>query len=448
MTDLSPHDLLDDLLSRAKRAGADAADAILAQGVSQSVSQRLGKPEAVERSEGKDLGLRVFVGRRQAVVSTTDFKGDALDDMIERAVAMAKVAPEDPYAGLAEPGQIAGDWPEIEMFDPTEPSADTLVERARAAEDAARSVDGVTNSEGAEAGFGVTDVTLAASNGFAGGYKRSSYSLGVSVIAGSGQKMERDYDYSAKVFDADLEDPAAVGRRAGERAVRRLNPRRPKTARMPVVMEPRAARSMLGHLASAISGSAIARGTSFLKDAMGERLFGETIRILDDPHRPRGFRSKPFDAEGLATAPRAVIDGGVLTSWTLDLATARQLGLESTASASRGTGGTPGPSVSNFYLAAGTVSPHDLIKDIETGFFVTEMMGTSVNLVTGDYSRGASGYWIENGEITFPVSEMTIGGHLREMFASLVAADDLEFKYGMDSPTLRIEGLLVGGGEG
>lgn len=445
MSDLSPLDLLDDLFTRAKRAGADAADAILAQGVSQSVSQRLGKPEAVERSEGKDLGLRVFVGRRQAVVSTTDFKADALDDMVERAVAMARVAPEDPYAGLAEPGQIATEWPQIEMFDPTEPSADTLVERARIAEDAARAVDGVTNSEGAEAGFGVTDVTLAATNGFAGGYKRSSFSLGVSVIAGSGQKMERDYDYSAKVFDADLESPDAVGRRAGERAVRRLNPRRPKTARIPVVLEPRAARSMLGHLAQAISGSAITRGTSFLKDDMGAQLFRPEIRILDDPHRPRGFRSKPFDAEGLATRPRAVIDAGCLTGWTLDLATARQLGMESTASASRGTGGTPGPSVSNLYLAAGTVSPEALIGEIETGFFITEMMGTSVNLVTGDYSRGASGYWIENGEITFPVSEMTVGGHLRDMFASLVAADDLEFKYGMDSPTLRIDGLLVGG---
>ncbi len=445
MSDLSPLDLLDDLFARAKRAGADAADAILAQGISQSVSQRLGKPEAVERSEGKDLGLRVFVGRRQAVVSTTDFKADALDDMVERAVAMARVAPEDPYAGLAEPGQIATEWPQIEMFDPTEPSADTLVERARIAEDAARAVDGVTNSEGAEAGFGVTDVTLAATNGFAGGYKRSSFSLGVSVIAGSGQKMERDYDYSAKVFDADLESPDAVGRRAGERAVRRLNPRRPKTARIPVVLEPRAARSMLGHLAQAISGSAIARGTSFLKDDMGAQLFRPEIRILDDPHRPRGFRSKPFDAEGLATRPRAVIDAGCLTGWTLDLATARQLGMESTASASRGTGGTPGPSVSNLYLAAGAVSPEALIGEIETGFFITEMMGTSVNLVTGDYSRGASGYWIENGEITFPVSEMTVGGHLRDMFASLVAADDLEFKYGMDSPTLRIDGLLVGG---
>ncbi|WP_420563150.1 TldD/PmbA family protein [Thalassobaculum sp.] len=448
MTDLSPHDLLDDLLTRAKRAGADAADAIFAQGVSQSVSQRLGKPEAVERSEGKDLGLRVFVGRRQAVVSTTDLKGDALDDMIERAVAMAKVAPEDPYAGLAEPSQIAKDWPQIEMFDPTEPSADTLVERARAAEDAARAVAGVTNSEGAEAGYGVTDVTLAASNGFTGAYKRSSYSLGVSVIAGTGQKMERDHDYSAKVFDADLDDPAEVGRRAGERAVRRLNPRRPKTCRVPVVMEPRAARSMLGYLASAISGTSIARGTSFLKESMGAQLFRDDIQIFDDPHRPRGFRSKPFDAEGLATKPRAVIENGRLTSWTLDLATARQLGLESTANAARGTGGTPGPSVSNFYMAAGKVSPEELIKDIESGFFVTEMMGTSVNLVTGDYSRGAAGYWIENGEITFPVSEMTIGGHLKEMFASLVAADDLELKYGMDSPTLRIEGLLVGGGEG
>jgi PmbA protein len=448
MTDLAPLDLLDDLLARARRAGADAADAIFAQGISQSVSQRLGKPEAVERSEGKDLGLRVFVGQRQAVVSTTDLKGDAIDDMIARAVAMARVAPEDPYAGLADPGQIAKEWPEIEMFDPTEPSADTLVERARAAEDAARSVEGVTNSEGAEASYGVTDVTLAATNGFAGAYKRSSFSMSVAVIAGTGQKMEVDYDYSAKVFDADLEDPVAVGKRAGERAVRRLNPQRPKTARVPIVLEPRAARSMLIYLSQAVSGSAIARGTSFLKDDMGNQLFRPEIRIMDDPHRPRGFRSKPFDAEGLATRPRAVIEGGTLSSWTLDLATARQLGLESTASAARGTGGTPGPAMANLYLAAGSVSPGDLIKDIESGFYITEMMGSSVNLVTGDYSRGAAGYWIENGEITYPVSEMTVGGHLREMFASLTPADDLEFKYGMDSPTIRMDGLLVGGADG
>lgn len=447
MPDLSPADLLDDLLTRAKRAGADSADALYVNGVSQSVSQRLGKPQAVERSEGRDLGLRVFVGRQQAVVSTTDFKGDALADMVERAIAMARVAPEDPYAGLADPSQIATTWPTLEMFDTTRPSAETLVERARIAEDAARSVPGITNSEGAEAGFSASDVTVAATNGFTGSYQRSSYSLSVSVIAGTGQKMEQDYDYSGKVFDADLDDPAAVGTRAGERAVRRLNPRKPKTGRLPVVLDPRVARSMLAYLAQATNGSAIARGTSFLKNDMGAQLFRPEVRIMDDPHRPRGFRSKPFDAEGLATKPRAVIDAGHLTSWTLDLATARQLGLESTASAARGVTGGPSPSVGNFYMAAGSVSPEALIKDIESGFYITEMMGTSVNLITGDYSRGAAGFWIENGEITFPVSELTVGGHLRDIFASLTAADDLEFKYGMDSPTLRIEGLLLAGGE-
>ena len=450
MTDNATADalpLLDDLLSRARRAGADSADALMAHGVSQSVSQRLGTPEAVERSEGRDVELRVFVGLRQAVVSTTDFKGDALDELVTRAMAMARAAPEDRYAGIAEPGQIAGDWPELEMFDPTEPSAETLVERARIAEEAARAVPGVTNSEGAEAAWGLTDVALAASNGFAGAYRRSSFSISASVVAGTGQKMERDYDYTAAVFDADLEAPEAIGRRAGERAVARLNPRRPKTATLPVVYDPRAGRSLLGHLASAINGAAIARGTSFLKGSMGEALFAPGIRVVDDPHRPRGFRSKPFDGEGLATARRAMVEGGRLTSWFLDLATGRQLGLASTGHAGRGAGSPPSPGSTNLYLEPGSVSRKDLIADIERGFYITEMMGSSVNLVTGDYSRGAAGFWIENGEITFPVSEMTVAGHLRDIFRTLTPADDLVFKYGVDVPTLRVEGLLVAGGQ-
>lgn len=449
MTDktFDPATLLDDLLNRAKRAGADAADTILARGRSQSVSQRLGAPEAVERAEGQDLGLRVFVGQRQAVVSTSDLSADTFDDLIGRALAMARAAPEDPYAGIAEPSAIAKSWPEIEMFDPTEPSAEILVERARIAEDAARAVDGVTNSEGAEAGWGVTDVALAASNGFIGHYKRSSFSFGVSVLAGTGQKMERDYDYAATVFDTDLENPADVGRRAGERAVARLNPKRPRTAALPVVFEPRAARSLLGHLSGAINGASIARGTSFLKDKMGETLFSPGITIRDDPHRARGFRSKPFDAEGLPTRPRAVIEAGRLTTWFLDLATARQLSLDSTGHATRGAGGTPSPSASNLFLEPGTQSPETLIGEIERGFYVTEMMGSSVNLITGDYSRGAAGFWIENGELTFPVSELTIAGHLNDLFASLMPANDLAFKYGMDSPTVRVEGLTIAGGD-
>ncbi|EDP61296.1 Peptidase U62, modulator of DNA gyrase [alpha proteobacterium BAL199] len=450
MTDnaaIDPLSLLDDLLSRARRAGADSADALFARGVAQSASQRLGKPEAVERSEGRDIELRVFVGRQQAVVSSTDFGSDALDELVVRALAMAKAAPEDKYAGIADPDAIARQWPSIEMYDPTEPSAEALVERARAAEEAARSVAGVTNSEGAEASYGSTEVALAASNGFAGGYRRSSFSIAASVVAGTGQKMERDYDYTAAVFDADLEDAATIGRRAGERAVRRLNPRRPKTATLPVVYDPRAGRSVLGHLASAINGVSIARGTSFLKNAMGEALFAPGIRILDDPHRPRGQRSKPFDGEGLPTTPRAMVDGGCLASWFLDLSTGRQLGLSSTGHAGRGSGSPPSPGATNLYLEPGTVSRDALIADIERGFYVTELMGSTVNLVTGDYSRGASGFWIENGEITFPVSEMTIAGHLRDIFRTLTPADDLVFKYGMDVPTIRVEGLMVAGGQ-
>ncbi|MEQ8814648.1 MAG: TldD/PmbA family protein [Thalassobaculum sp.] len=439
--------LLDDLLARARRAGADSADALMARGVSQSVSQRLGTPEAVERSEGRDVELRVFVGRRQAVVSSTDFATDALDELVVRALAMARAAPEDKYAGIADPGQIARTWPDIEMFDATEPSAETLVERARAAEESALAVKGVTNSEGAEASWGVTEVALAASNGFAGGYRRSSYSIVASVVAGSGQKMERDYDYTAAVFDGDLESPEEIGRRAGERAVARLNPRRPKTATLPVVFDPRAGRSVLGHLASAINGVSIARGTSFLKNDMGEALFAPGIRIVDDPHRPRGHRSKPFDGEGLPTTRRAMVDDGRLASWFLDLATGRQLGLESTGHAGRGAGSPPSPGATNLYLDKGTVGRDALIGDIERGFYVTELMGSSVSLVTGDYSRGAAGYWIENGEITFPVSEMTIAGHLRDIFRTLTPADDLVFKYGMDVPTIRVEGLLVAGGQ-
>jgi len=449
MTDLAaadPLDLLADLLARARRAGADSADALLARGTSQSVAQRLGKPESIERSEGRDLELRVFVGRRQAVVSSTDFKTDALDELVTRALAMARAAPEDRYAGIADAAAIARNWPAIEMFDPTEPSAETLVERARIAEEAARAVEGVTNSEGAEASWGVTDVALAASNGFAGGYRRSSFAISASVLAGSGQKMERDYDYTATVFDADLEAPEAIGRRAGERAVARLNPRRPKTASIPVVFDPRAGRSILGHLAGAINGVSIARGTSFLKNAMGEALFAPGIRVVDDPHRPRGHRSKPFDGEGLATRRRAVVEEGKLSGWFLDLATARQLGLESTGNAARGAGSPPSPSATNLHIEPGPLAPEALIGEIERGFYITEMMGSSVSLVTGDYSRGAAGFWIENGRITFPVSEMTVAGHLRDIFRTLTPASDLVFRYGMDVPTLRVEGLTVAGG--
>ena len=438
-------DLLHDLIGRARRAGADAADAVLIEGVSLSHARRLSKTEKLERSEGKDLGLRVFIGRQQAIVSSTDRSPEALAELVERAVAMARTVPEDPYCGIADSVDITQAWPSLDMLDPEEPAAEVLIERARAAEEAALAVTGVTNSEGAEAGWGRSSVALAASNGFAGAYSGSSHGVSASVIGGSGTGMERDYDFSSAIYAADLRDPAEVGKSAGERAVKRLGAKKMPTCRCPVVFDPRVARGFISHLLGAISGPAIARGTSFLKDRLGERIFPEAIAIIDDPHRRRGLRSKPFDAEGIANRRRAIIDKGVLMTWLLDLRSARQLGLETTGHAARGTASPPSPSATNVWIEPGALSPQALIADIESGFYVTEMMGMGVNGVTGDYSRGAAGFWIDKGEIAFPVSEMTVAGNLKDVFARLQAANDLEFKAGADSPTLRVDDLTVAG---
>jgi PmbA protein len=438
-------DLLQDLIARARRAGADAADAVLFEGVSLSHARRLGKTEKLERSEGHDLGLRVFIGRQQAVVSSTDWSPDALTELVERAVAMARTVPEDPFCGIADVSDVTHQWPHLDMLDPEEPAAEALIERARAAEEAALAVKGVTNSEGAEAGWGRSRIALAASNGFAGSYEGSSHGVSASVISGSGTGMERDYDFASAIFATDLRDPAEVGKSAGERAVKRLGAKKMPTCRCPVVFDPRVARSFISHLLGAISGPAIARGTSFLKDWLGKRIFPEAITIIDDPHRPRGLRSKPFDGEGIANRRRALIDRGVLTTWLLDLRSARQLGLRTTGHAARGTASPPGPAATNVWIEPGAVSSKELIADIESGFYVTEMMGMGVNGVTGDYSRGAAGFWIDKGQIAFPVSEMTVAGNLKDIFARLQAANDLEFKAGVDSPTLRVDDLTVAG---
>jgi len=438
-------DFLADVLAKAKSAGADSADVLMAEGHSISVAQRLGRPERLERSEGYDLGLRVFVGRKQAIVSGNDRRPEAIAELIERAVAMARVAPEDRFCGIADPSQITHRIPDLDICDWAEPETSTLVERARAAEEAALAVTGVTNSEGAEAGWGLTRIALAATNGFMGAYARSSHSVSVSALAGTGTGMERDYDYSSTVHGAELDDPVSVGRRAGERAVRRLNPRKTATARMPVVIDQRLAGGLVRNLAGAINGSSIARGTSFLKDKMGERIFPVGINIVDDALKPRGLASKPFDAEGLASGRTLFVEDGVLTSWVLDLYSARKLGLDSTGHASRGIGGPPSPSTTNLYLEAGTVSVAEMIGDIAEGLYVTEMIGSGVNGLTGDYSRGAAGFWIERGEITYPVSEITVAGNLKDMFLALTAADDLEFKGAVNAPTLRIEGMTVAG---
>jgi PmbA protein len=438
-------DLLQDLIARARKAGADAADAVLFEGTSLSHARRLGKTERLERSEGQDLGLRVFVGRQQAMVSTSDRSPKMLTELVERTMAMAKAVPEDPFCGLADPDQIAHDWPTLDMLDPSEPSAETLIERAAAAEDAALAIAGVTNSEGAEAGWGRSRVALAASNGFAGSYAGSSHSVSVAVLSGSGTQMERDYDFASAVYAADLRDPAEIGKSAGEKAVKRLGARKMPTCRCPVVLDPRVSRSMLSHLLGAISGPSIARGTSFLRDKLGTRIFPEAITITEDPHRQRGLRSKPFDGEGIPNRRRALIDKGVLTTWLLDLRSARQLRMQTTGHAARGTASPPSPAATHIWLEPGLVGAQELMADIKSGLFVTELMGMGVNGITGDYSRGAAGFWIENGELAFPVSELTIAGNLTDMFARLSAASDLEFRTGSDAPTLRIDDMTVAG---
>jgi len=442
---LDADNLLADLLKQAKTAGADAADALLAEGVSLSLQRRLGKSEGVERAEGRDLGLRVIIGKRQAIVSASDFSPAAMKELVARAVAMAKAVPEDKFCGIAEPDQIARSYPDLDTCDNREPSPDDMDKAAAAAEDAARAVAGVTNSEGAEAGWSLSRVHLAISNGFAGSYGVSRHSLSVSVLAGEGTGMETDYDFATGISAADLKDPAALGRSAGERAVKKLNPRKAKTAQVSVVYDPRVAGGLVSSLAGAVNGASIARGTSFLKDSMGKQVFAKGIAIIDDPLRRRGLRSKPFDGEGLATATRTVVDDGVLQTWFLDLSTGRQLNLPSTGNAARGTGSPPSPSPTNLYLAAGKLPPKALIADIKQGFYVTQLMGMGTNLITGDYSRGASGFWIENGEIAYPVSEVTVAGNLRDMFLHLTPADDLEFRYGTDAPTLRVDGMTVAG---
>lgn len=440
-------DLSNILIEKVRRLGGDAADVVVLDQSSLSASCRLGKREDIDRAESVDISLRVFAGRRQAFVSSSDIKEPALNAMAERAVAMAKAAPEDPYACLAPVDRLwrADDGAELDLYDPTEYSADALAELARAAEDAALAVPGVTNSEGGGAGWSRRFFGLVTSDGFCAGRMGSSFSVSASVLAGDASGMERDYDYSSTRHAADLEDAALIGRRAGERAVRRLHPRKIATGAMPLVFDPRVAGSLLGHFAGAINGAGIARGTSFLRGKMDQRVFAPGVRIIDDPLRPRGLSSRPFDGEGVTCTPLNLVDDGILRSWLLDSATAAQLKLQTTGHAGRSGAGAPSPTPSNLYMAAGTVSPQDLIGAIGRGFYVTELIGAGVNGVTGDYSRGASGFLIENGALAGPVSEVTIAGNLAEMFQHLTPADDLEFRHGINAPTLRIDGMMVAG---
>ncbi|MEM9477328.1 MAG: metallopeptidase TldD-related protein [Pseudomonadota bacterium] len=436
------------MLSAATSAGADGADALVVDGTSVSISVLGGALESAERSEAIELGLRVLVGQRQALVSVSDTSADAIATMAERAVAMAKEAPEDPHIGLAAPDELAQD-PDVaglELFDPAEePSPEQLQDHAVRAEAAALDVAGVSQVQSATAAYGRRRIHLAATNGFAQGYARTDTAISCVAITGSGTEMERDYAGEQRIFAADLPTPEEVGTLAGQRTAERSGARKPPTGAFPVLYDERVSSSLIGHLLQAANGASIVRGASWLRDAQGEAVLPAALSLIEEPDRPRKTGSKPFDAEGLATRSRTIVEDGVLTGWTLDLATGRKLGLPSTANAARGPASTPAPSNHNIRLTQGTQSRDDLLREMGTGLLITSMIGSSVNPNTGDYSRGASGFWVENGEIQYPVNECTVAGHLREMLMSLVPANDARAHLSRMVPSLLVEGLTIAG---
>ncbi len=437
--------LASDLIAMARAKGADAADVILVEGTSVEAGCRLGAMEDVGRAEGRDLGLRVMIGQRQANVSTTDLSPASFGELVDRCVAMARYAPEDPYCGLAPEDRLARSVPDLDLEDSAAPDTDKLFEMALEAEAIAREGDLIINSNGAGASYTRSRVVLATSAGFSRSYGVTRYALSCSVVAGDENGMEVDGESTTTRHFTDLDTPAAVGREAAERARKRLSPRKVSTRSVPVIYDQRMASGLLGHLLGAISGASVARGTSFLKNAMETLVFPEGVFIYDEPHLPRGRRSVPFDGEGVANTAHALIDNGRLTTWLLDSASARQLGLETTGHAARGTGGPPSQTASNVRMAPGGVSAEAMIAGVTEGFYVTKLFGHGVNGVTGDYSRGAGGFWIENGALAYPVSEVTVAGNLKDMFANVTPADDLVIRRGVDAPTVMIEGMTVAG---
>ncbi len=430
------------LVEAARKAGADAADAVAVRGRSTSVSVRLGKVESTNSSEGDDVSLRVFVGKRVASVSATASADPVA--LAERAVAMAKVSPEDPYQGLADAGLLAKTVRDLDLYDPAVVTADELRESALAAEEAALAVPGVTNSGGSGASAGLGGLVLATSHGFVGHYVGSRFGRSASVIAGQGTGMERDYEYSSRPHFADLDSAEEIGRKAGERVVRRLNPRKAKTGTVDIVFDPRVARGIAGHLAGAINGASVARKTSFLRDKMGQQVASAAITVTDEPALVRGQASRPFDGEGIAGEKLLMVEKGVLNHWFLSTSAAKELGLKTNGRGAR-SGSSVSPSSTNLAIEAGEKSPEEIIKSLKSGFYVTEVFGQGVDMITGEYSRGASGLWIENGELTYPVAEVTIASNLKDMFLRMVPADDLDRNYATASPTLLIEGMTLAG---
>ena len=436
--------IAESLVERGIAAGATAADALYASERSSSVQVRLGQLEDVSRSESEQVGLRLFVGQRSASVASSDVSEESLKTLVERCFAMAKEAPEDPYAGLAPKGLLhRGEFPFLDNYDPFEPDPADLRARALEAENAALGVEGITNSGGAGSSASSSGIALATSDGFSGAYQTTSHGCSVTVIAGEGPAMQRDYAWHSSRHLSDLEDAEKIGQRAGLRAVARLNPKRPKPGRYPVLFDPRVSASLLGHFAGAISASAIARKTSFLEGKLGAAIFAPGIAIIDDPLRLRGLRSRPFDAEGVRVSQQQLVSDGVLSGWIAESASARQLGIEPTGHAARGVGGSPGASPSNLFLAAGPRSREELLGEYPEAVLVVELIGQGVNSVTGDYSRGAVGFMVRNGAIAEPVAEITVASNLIDMFASLEPGSDLEFRRGIDAPTILVPEMMV-----
>lgn len=437
--------IANDVMKRALKAGATSADAMAVSSRNQDVSLRHGVVESFEQSESQDVGLRVFVGQSAAMIAGSVLTSDGLQRLVDRALAMAKLAPPDPFAGIASPEQLTNQVMNLDLVSSHELDSQTMQSLARRAEDAALAIKGVTRSNGASAGSNRRHVALAISNGFAREWQRSSFGLSASVVAGDGTSMERDYDGHGATHFEDLESPEKIGRTAGERVMARLNPRKLASQTAPILFDRRVATSLVGHLVSAINGAAVARGTSFLKGDLGQQIFAGHVTLVDDPHRLRGSGSRPFDGEGLATRRHNLIDKGVLTTWIMDLRSARQLGLAPTGHGSRGLASPPTASTTNLHMEAGPRSPQEIMKDFGRGFLVTEFIGSSINMVTGDYSRGASGFWIEDGEIAYPVSEVTVAGNLRDMFKAAEPASDLQFRSASNAPSIYLGEMTIAG---
>ncbi len=441
-------DLTEALLAAAKKAGADAADAIATDGRSLSIDVRNGALEHAERAEGVEIGLRVLIGQKQACVAASDISADTIAEVATRAVAMAELAPEDPHIGLADPSQIAKDWSvdALDLVDPGEDPAPADLQTAAAeAEAVALNTPGISQSETAAASFSRTRMHLAASNGFSGGYARTSHGLFCVAITGEGTGMERDYAGESRIYRSDVPSPQEIGALAAERTLARAGSRKPPTGTFPVLYDERIASGLIGHLLQAANGASVARGGSWLRDKLGEQVLPDGLDIVEDPHRARVSGSKPFDAEGLATTKRNIVENGVLMGWTLDLASARKLGMSSTASAARGPSGPPSPSLTNIALTQGDRSRNDLLAEMGTGLLVTSLIGSTINPTTGDYSRGASGFWVENGEITYPVNECTIAGNLHDMLRSILPANDARQHLSRVVPSLLVEGMTIAG---